>query len=378
MKKDQLLYFITPQYGRVHGGLGVSAERIVRLFREEFDLRVLVPDRDLPSSTYSREDGPGFALIRFHAPGELAESGQFLADLLSHLMENERPQHILGFYAGPLSYAAALSAGMNALPFSCFLRGNDLDLDLFGPNALFIMETIHRSRRVFCLTREQVRKVHTVHPSAEVCLIPNGVDPVLFPRLPRKELGAHLALGLFGDIKEKKGLELLLEAFSIDKHRLRIVGNVRPEMARKLHAHLLLHPEKTPGISQTPFVKNIPELLAEYEKVDLICLPSLHEGMSNVMLEAMCCGKLVLASAVGGALDVIRHAENGFLFRSRDSEDLQRVLHEISGLSEAERESIGARARETIVASFSAVSEKSRYSQAVKECLGSASLTSRE
>ena len=125
-------------------------------------------------------------------------------------------------------------------------------------------------------------------------------------------------------------------------------------------------------------MKNIPELLAEYEKVDLICLPSLHEGMSNVMLEAMCCGKLVLASAVGGALDVIRHAENGFLFRSRDSEDLQRVLHEISGLSEAERESIGARARETIVASFSAVSEKSRYSQAVKECLGSASLTSRE
>ena len=55
---------------------------------------------------------------------------------------------------------------------------------------------------------------------------------------------------------------------------------------------------------------DIPEIM---ETIDVFVLPSLNEGMGRVLVEAMASGKPVVASRVGGILDLVKEGQNGFL-----------------------------------------------------------------
>ncbi|MFY9633028.1 MAG: glycosyltransferase [Candidatus Cybelea sp.] len=59
-----------------------------------------------------------------------------------------------------------------------------------------------------------------------------------------------------------------------------------------------------------------------YEAADLFALPSYNEGSPNVLLEAMDAGVPIVATAVGGVGEMIRHGEQGWLVRSGDVEGL--------------------------------------------------------
>lgn len=55
---------------------------------------------------------------------------------------------------------------------------------------------------------------------------------------------------------------------------------------------------------------------------DIFVLPSLTEGLPNVVLEAYAAAKPVVATAVGGTPEVVRHGETGFLLEADDTEAL--------------------------------------------------------
>jgi glycosyltransferase involved in cell wall biosynthesis len=58
---------------------------------------------------------------------------------------------------------------------------------------------------------------------------------------------------------------------------------------------------------------------------NLVTLPSYSEGHPNVLVEALACGRPVVATHVGGIPEVV-DASNGVLIRARDSADLARGL----------------------------------------------------
>jgi glycosyltransferase involved in cell wall biosynthesis len=63
--------------------------------------------------------------------------------------------------------------------------------------------------------------------------------------------------------------------------------------------------------------RDVPDLLAAS---DLYVNSSLYEGMSNTILEAMAMRKPVIATAVGGNVDLVRDGETGFLVPAGDWE----------------------------------------------------------
>ena len=83
------------------------------------------------------------------------------------------------------------------------------------------------------------------------------------------------------------------------------------------------------------------------DEMDIFAFPSLHEGSPNALLEAMACGLPVVASGVGGVLDLITDEQDGLLVQPGSVGHLAeklRVLVEDKKL----RRRLGKSARHTV------------------------------
>lgn len=89
-----------------------------------------------------------------------------------------------------------------------------------------------------------------------------------------------------------------------------------------------------------------------YQAADVFVLPSVSEGLSNALLEAMACGLAPLASRVGGTPEAVEDGRSGLLFASADEAELKRQLGKLLERPELAT-AMGAAAREKAVAKFS-------------------------
>jgi glycosyltransferase involved in cell wall biosynthesis len=80
---------------------------------------------------------------------------------------------------------------------------------------------------------------------------------------------------------------------------------------------------------------------------DVFVLNSTYEGFPHVVLEAMCAGLPVIASAVGGTPELIRHGENGILFAPNTRGALAKSLSRLES-SSSERQRLAEGARQTV------------------------------
>jgi len=108
------------------------------------------------------------------------------------------------------------------------------------------------------------------------------------------------------------------------------------------------------------------DTVACYNAMDLFVQPSLSEAFSQVILEAMAVGVPVIATDVGGATEVIRDDENGFIVQPGDVAGLAECAVKV--LSDRElRRRLGSAAGETIRKSFTAERMVKRHIQLYQE-----------
>ncbi|GAB3006297.1 N-acetyl-alpha-D-glucosaminyl L-malate synthase BshA [Cyclobacterium sediminis] len=81
------------------------------------------------------------------------------------------------------------------------------------------------------------------------------------------------------------------------------------------------------------FVPNVIPLL---KKSNFFILPSISEGFSISLVEAMLCGLPVLSTNVGGPSEIISHEDNGYLFDPQDRSQLLELMCKVNNLTESE------------------------------------------
>lgn len=178
--------------------------------------------------------------------------------------------------------------------------------------------------------------------SAEkITIIPHGsynglIDAPISKAEARTKLGlpeAAKTILFFGQIKEVKGLDILLEAFGKNNLQnqslvLVIAGKVWKDDFAKYQKII---DQYQIGESCKLFIRYIPdsELTYFYSAADLVVLPYRKIYQSGVLLMSMSFGRPVLASNLPGMTAIIKHGENGYLFESENSHDLAKQLTSI-------------------------------------------------
>lgn len=82
-----------------------------------------------------------------------------------------------------------------------------------------------------------------------------------------------------------------------------------------------------------------------YEMADCIVMPSYHEGMSNVLLEAAAMGRPVITTDVPGCREAVNDGISGLLVKSRDTVSLTEAMETMLKMERKEREAMGKEGR---------------------------------
>lgn len=162
----------------------------------------------------------------------------------------------------------------------------------------------------------------------KIITIPYGVDLDLYSCRngvkKREELNLNAfdpVIGVVGHLSEVKGHTYLIEAapkickeFPDVKFVFAGSGPQRETLEKQVKNFNLSSNFHFLGVR-----RDIPELL---NIIDIFVLPSLFEGLPNVILEAMASSKPVVASAVGGIPEAVQHQVTGLLVPPKDPDAL--------------------------------------------------------
>jgi len=140
-------------------------------------------------------------------------------------------------------------------------------------------------------------------------------------------LAAQPTVGFIGRFLRSKGVYDLLDACAIVRPAELLLAGHGPEeqrLRRVAQDYGLRHRFLGPVAGEAK--------LDFFSRSDIVVFPSQlassgrTEGMPVALLEALCLGRVVVAAAVGGIPEIVRHAENGFLFPSSDPSALSTAL----------------------------------------------------
>jgi glycosyltransferase involved in cell wall biosynthesis len=182
----------------------------------------------------------------------------------------------------------------------------------------------------------------------------SGIDLVKFPFQRHRKNSDAIRFLFIGRLIKDKGLIELADATRMIKAQGALVEVI------------ILGEKETDsrvGIEDALFKSWITEGLFNYEgfhsdvrgwisKVDCVVLPSYREGLPRCLLEAAASGRPIVATDVPGCREIVNDGENGFLCRSRSAESLAHAMRRMIGISDSDRQNMGALGRKIVEEHF--------------------------
>jgi glycosyltransferase involved in cell wall biosynthesis len=344
------------------GGLAISAGRLGELLASAgHEVRAFAPTVNLSAYARQHHTSGGVAVTRFGSHKRVDDT---LVDWFELIVSEHKraPFDLLHAYFLPQAgFVAAYAGKYLNIPSVVSIRGNDIERAAFDPSKFsHVMYALQNASAVTTNASELAKKAKAF-VDREIHLVPNGVDANLFKKIKRNPVLAESlglekgkpVIGFAGELRSKKGLSTLLIGYAqINKTlpaTLLIVGDVR---AGEYQEAFEGFQRGNPGthIIVTGYVAH-KDLPAYYSLMDVFVHPSLRDGMPNAVLEAMACELPVVATPVGGILDMMKDGVNVKTVPVKDVDSFVSTTFKLLN-DKNERERIGRSARETVLELF--------------------------
>jgi glycosyltransferase involved in cell wall biosynthesis len=365
---DHVLW-LTETYPPSRGGMAQSCDRIVRGLRRRgvtVDVLHFTPRAHGRPWVIERQAGG-----RYLACPVEDDPAHALNRAWATLQAQPAPiTHVVAFGGSRPLLAAPIFAAWLRRPLITLFRGNDFDAAIFSIRRRPTLDdALTRSALVCSNARDKLEKISALHPGVPVRWIPNGIDRRDWSFAPSDLEQARAwrpadrrVVGLFGQLKAKKGGVLLLDALlrsgAQDKLHLVLAGWMEPDMEAWLAAHDV-------ACTVLPFLDRF-ELLPWYAACDWIAIPSFYDGMPNVLVEALALGIPIVAARAGGMADVLSD-RTALLFDPGDEARCALALHRAANMDEAQRARMGAACRRLAESELDGELEITHYAQALAD-----------
>lgn len=269
------------------------------------------------------------------------------------LLKNEKPDLVITYSIKPNIYAGYL-CGKIGIPFYANVQG--MGTAFQKPILAKFVTLLYRAsfksvKKVFFENKssaEEFRKRHIMHGAKQKVLNGAGINLEKYTFKPYKNNDIVHFLYL-GRIMKEKGMEELFSAVE----RLHSEGyKFILDMAGFFEDEYKETVEKLQKEGIAVFHGFQQEPIPFYETADCVVLPSYHEGMSNVLLEAAALGRVVITSDIPGCREAVEEGKTGILCRPKDADSLYNAMKKFIGLNLEEKETMGKAAREKMEREF--------------------------
>jgi L-malate glycosyltransferase len=236
------------------------------------------------------------------------------------LMKKKKFGLIHAFFGIPCGYIAMKLKNKFAVPYIVSLRGSDVP---FYNKRFYWMDKLffkRMSKKIWKNAKSVVANSKGLKdlalessPKQKISVIYNGVNTNEFKM--SKKNNKKLILISTGRLISRKGYQYLIPALNGLDVELHLIGDGNlteelKELANQNKVNVKFLGKKTHN-----------ELIKYLGKADVFVLPSLNEGMSNSILEAMSCGLPIITTNTGGSEELIK--DNGFIVKKGNVEKLR-------------------------------------------------------
>lgn len=328
------------EFPPIGGGGGRAAYDICReLAARGHDVTVLTAHMDGLPREEVRE---GIRLVRIPSKRTEPFSASFqtmLAFVLAglwaglRLMRRFRPEVIHTHFAVPSGALAFTLSLLTGVPYVLTAHLGDVPGGVPEKTARwfrwlepFTKPIWRRAKRVVAVS-EFTRQLALKHYPVEIRVVPNGADFMhLVP--DRIELNQPPRIVFAGRFVSQKDPLTLVRALALLKDldwtcSMLGDGPLFGDVRREIEKSGIMERFRLPGWV-TP-----DEVLAEFSKSDILFMPSHTEGLPVVGVQALVKGLAIVASKIGGFLDLVEEDKNGFLIEARDQTAFSAALREL-------------------------------------------------
>lgn len=342
--------FLNYEYPPLGGGAGNATQYLLKEYAHIPDLEVHLVTSSVDGAYHHFQVGNGAVTVHCVPIGKNSKTLHFqsILDILRYswsgyrfakeLLSQGHFDAIHAFFSVPCGAQACILGRKFKIPYIVSLRGADVPgySERFASIYFFLKPIIRKvwSRATNVVANSAGLRILALqtNQAQEISVITNGINIEEFAPAEVREVDGYIRILCVSRMTPRKGIRYLIQAMKtlLEKDNTRklelwIVGEGDELESLKQSAKDLNIAEKVKFFGRVEHEK----LLFYYQLADIFCLPSLNEGMSNSLLEALASGLPLVATVTGGTEELVSDGENGFFIKQHSVEDIAEKLEKL-------------------------------------------------